>query len=104
MHKPGEVVLAQVQFVNTAEVKLRPAVVLFEEYGNIVVAGITSNTKMAGVPLSRQDGAFKDSVIKTNYVMTLAEPMISKTLFELSKAKKRELHAALAEKLRGLQS
>ncbi len=104
MLKAGDVVLAQVQFVNTPEVKLRPAVVLFEEYGNIVVAGITSNTNMNGVPLSRQDGAIKDSIIKTNYVMTLANAMIAKKLFELSKTKKRELFEAFTEKLQGLNT
>jgi mRNA interferase MazF len=44
--KPGDVIIASVQFTDTAEVKVRPAVVLFEEYGNVVVAGVTSNLKM----------------------------------------------------------
>lgn len=102
MPKAGDVVLANVQFVNSPEVKRRPAVVLFEEYGNIVVAGITSNLNMNGIPLLREDGAIKDSVIKTNYIMTLAMPMIVKKLFELSRTKKQELRNALQEKLDGL--
>ena len=53
MHRLGEVVLAQVQFTDTFEIKERPAVVLFEEFGNIVIAGITSNTKMKGIALTR---------------------------------------------------
>lgn len=64
MHKPGEVVLAQVQFTDTFEVKLRPAVVLFEEYGNVVVAGVTSNTQMKGIPITKAEGAVADSVVK----------------------------------------
>ena len=50
MLKSGDVVLAQIQFVDTAEIKVRPAVVLFEEYGNIIVAGVTSNAQMQGIP------------------------------------------------------
>lgn len=104
MLKPGDVVLAKVQFVNRLEVKKRPAVVLFEEFGNIVVAGITSNLRMQGIPISTKEGAVKDSVIKTNYVMTLAEPMIVKKLFALSKSKKRELFETLKEKLSPLNA
>jgi len=39
MLKPGDVVIARVQFTDTPEIKARPAVVLFQEYGNVVVAG-----------------------------------------------------------------
>ena len=48
MPRSGQVIIARVQFADSGEVKLRPAVVLFEELGNIVVAGITSNLKMKG--------------------------------------------------------
>jgi mRNA interferase MazF len=75
---------------NWPERKSRTAVVLFKEYENIVVAGITSNLEKDGLARSRKDGALKDSIIKTNCFMTLASPMIIKKLFELSKAKKRE--------------
>ena len=53
MPKFGDVILAEIQFTDTYEIKKRPAVVLFEEYGNVVVAGITSNTEMKGIPLSK---------------------------------------------------
>ncbi len=101
MHS-GDVVLCDVQFADSFEVKTRPAVVLFEEYGNIVVAGITSNTKMKGIPLTISDGAIKDSVIKTNYVFTISEAMVKKKLFTLTKEKKAELHAEIAKKLNTL--
>lgn len=91
MHKLGDVVLAHIQFVDTFEIKTRPAVVLFEEYGNIVVAGITSNEEMKGVPLTKKEGAIKESVIKLNYIFTISEKMIKKQLFSLSLEKKKIL-------------
>ncbi len=36
--KFGDIVLIEVPFVNKKEVKLRPALVLFEEFNNIVVS------------------------------------------------------------------
>lgn len=38
-------------------------VVLFEDFGNVVIAGMTSNTSMKGITLTKKDGAIKDSVI-----------------------------------------
>jgi len=102
MLSPGDIVLAFVQFTDTFEVKIRPAVVLFEELGNIVIAGITSNLAMKGVLLTKSDGAIKDSVIKTNYIFTISEAAIKKKLFTLSKQKKEELYKELVNKLSGL--
>lgn len=99
MHKFGDVVLAQVQFVDTFEVKTRPAVVLFEEYGNIVVVGITSNLEMRGIPLTKKEGAIKDSMIKLNYIFTVSEKMIKKMLFSLSTEKKKQIVGELTNKL-----
>jgi mRNA interferase MazF len=42
MLKAGDVIVTSVQFTDTNEVKTRPAVVLFEELGNVVIAGVTS--------------------------------------------------------------
>lgn len=102
MPKSGEVVLAQVQFTDTFEVKARPAVVLFEEFGNVVIAGVTSNKKMSGVPLTKEEGAIKDSVIKLNYIFTISENMIKKELFELTESKKKMIFDKLNEKIEGL--
>ena len=99
MPKPGDVVLAKVQFTDTFEIKIRPALVLFEEYDNVVVAGITSKTKMQGIPLTRAEGAVKDSVIKLNYIFTISRAMISKTLFHLSPGKKHAVFKELSKKL-----
>ena len=104
MYKPGDVVLATIQFADSFEVKIRPALVLFEELGNIVVAGITSNTEMKGVLLSKKDGVVKESVIKLNYIFTITESMIRKKLFELSKQKKALVFNELNKRLRKLQS
>lgn len=99
MHKLGEVVLTEMQFVDTFEIKQRPAVVLFEEYGNIVVAGITSNTGMKGIPLSKREGAIKESVIKLNYIFTISEKMIKKMLFSLSLEKKKLVVSEIVKRL-----
>ena len=103
MLSPGDVVLAQMQFTDTFEIKTRPAVILFEEYGNFVVAGITSNTAMKGISLTKKDGALKDSVIKTNYIFTVSELMIKKKLFSLDKQKRSELYKDLIKKLSRLE-
>lgn len=99
MLKLGDVILAQMQFVDTFEVKTRPAVVLFEEYGNVVVTGITSNTGMRGTPLTKKEGAIKESVIKLNYIFTISEQMIKKTLFSLSAEKKKLVVSELMKRL-----
>ena len=103
MLKSGDVILTNVQFTDTFEIKRRPAVVLFEEFGNIVVAGITSNMQMKGVTLTKQDGAIKDSVIKLNYIFTISQAMIEKNLFSLSTEKKKELYEALVGKFNALR-
>jgi mRNA interferase MazF len=104
MPKPGDIILATVQFTDTNEVKIRPAVVLFEELGNIVVAGITSNLKMKGIPLSKTEGAIKDSVIKLNYIFTISTEMITKVLFPLSTEKKYLIYSELTKRLNNLKN
>ena len=102
MLKSGDVVLASVQFTDSFEVKKRPSVVLFSEFGNYVMAGVTSNTKMKGVPLTRAEGAIKESVIKLNYIFTISEKAIEKKLFALSAEKKGLLYRELESKIKGL--
>jgi len=103
MVKPGEVVLTNVQFTDTFEIKKRPALVLFEEFNNIVVAGITSNTEMKGIPLTKKEGAIKNSIIKLNYIFTISEAMIEKTLFSISKEKRKMVFDELVKRLEGLK-
>ncbi len=99
MLRSGDVVIAQIQFTDTFEIKKRPALVLFEEFDNVVVAGITSNLEMKGIPLTKKEGAIKDSVIKLNYIFTISNEMISKTLFYLNKEKKRIVFDELTKRL-----
>jgi len=102
MLKSGDVVIAKIQFTDTYEIKKRPALILFEEFDNVVVAGITSNLQMKGIPLSKEEGAVKDSVIKLNYIFTISKAMISKTLFHLNKKKKQMVFDELIKRLNDL--
>jgi mRNA interferase MazF len=104
MLKAGDIIVATVQYTDTNEVKKRPAVVLFEELGNAVIAGITSNLKMKGIPLTKNEGALKDSVIKLNYIFTISEEMVSKVIFQLSKEKKQIIFDELNKKLDDLKT
>ncbi len=99
MLRAGDVILARLQFPDTFEVKTRPALVLFAELGNIVVAGITSNRRMEGVPLLRREGAVKDSVIKLNYIFTISEILVKKRLFPLSDKKRKMVREELAKRI-----
>lgn len=104
MPKAGDVVLANIQFTDTFEIKKRPALVLFEEFDNVVVAGITSNLEMKGISLTKKEGAMKESVIKLNYIFTVSKLMIEKRLFSLSNEKKKEVYEELVNKLKALKS
>lgn len=99
MYKFGEIILAEVQYTDTFEVKTRPALVLFEESGNVVVAGITTNTDMKGVSLLKKEGAIKDSIIKLNYIFTISEKMIKKVLFSISNEKKQIVKSELIKRI-----
>ena len=99
MHKFGDVILAEVQFTDTFEIKTRPSLVLFEEQGNIVVAGITSNLKMKGIPIKKEEGAIKNSIIKLNYIFTISERMAKKLLFTISEQKKNLIKEELIKRL-----
>ncbi len=102
MFKPGDVVIANIQFADTFEIKKRPALILFEEFDNFVVAGITSNLEMKGISLTKKDGAIKESVIKLNYIFTISKAMIEKAVFSLTAKKKKDIFDALVDKLKVL--
>ncbi len=101
--KSGDVVLARVQFTDTFEIKKRPVLILFEEFDNVVVAGITSNLGMKGIRLTKKEGALKDSVIKLNYIFTVSSVMIEKKLFSLSPEKRNIVYKGLRTKIDGLK-
>ena len=100
MYKFGDIILAEMQFIESFETKKRPAMVLFQEQGNVVVAGITSNLKMQGISLSKKEGAIKESVIKLNYIFTISELMIEKLLFHVSEEKKALVREELLKRIK----
>ncbi len=95
----GDVIITEVQYTDTFEIKSRPALVLFEEYGNVVAAAITSNPDMKGISLTKEEGAKANSVIKLNYIFTISEKMIKKYLFTISKNKKDLIKKNFLERL-----
>lgn len=104
MYNSGDVILANISFVDSLKSKKRPAVILFQDYNNIIVAAITSNLSMDGVSLSIEDGMLKESVVKINYIFTITQEQIDKKLLELSLNKKKEIYKNLELKLKGLKS
>jgi mRNA-degrading endonuclease toxin of MazEF toxin-antitoxin module len=104
MHNAGDAVLALIQYADTFELKRRPAVVLYSDMGNTVVAGVTSNIGMQGIPLTKKEGALKDSVIKLNYIFTISDAMVEKVLFTLSKEKQKLVYKGLIGLLSELNS
>ena len=98
--KFGDIILAEVQYTYTFEVKTRPALVLFTEYGNAVCAGITSNQKMKGILLNNKEGMPKESIIKINYLFTISERMIKRFVTKLSENKKEIIRDYLIKNLR----
>lgn len=100
-YKFGDVLLSEVQYTDTFETKLRPVLVLFEESGNIVIAGITSNLKMKGIPLTKKDGLPKESIIKLNYIFTISEKMVRRFLLKISDEKIKLIKEEIIKKLVG---
>jgi mRNA interferase MazF len=102
MTKAGDVIITKIQFTDTNETKIRPALVLFEEYDNCIVAGITSNPKMQGIPLTKKEGAIKNSIIKINYIFTISKILRKKKIFSLSQEKKKIVFDEIVKKLKPL--
>ena len=84
MPEAGDVILTRVKFTDSDDSKIRPSLMLFEELGNIVIAGITTNTRMSGINISKNEGAAQDSVIKLNYIFTITNAAIIKTVFHFN--------------------
>jgi mRNA interferase MazF len=102
--KAGDVILARMQFVDSEGSKIRPALVLFEESGNIIIAGITTNLQMKGVHLSTKEGAAQESIIKLNYIFTITNEAILKTVFRLGMEKRHLVFDELNKRLEGLRA
>lgn len=104
MPKAGDVIITRVRFTDNEGSKIRPALILFEDLGNIVIAGISTNLRMKGVPITKSEGAAQDSVIKLNYIFTITSDTIIKTVFHLSHEKKKIVLQELGERLERLNS
>jgi len=98
--KFGDIVLVEVSFTDKFEMKLRPALVLFEELDNVVIAGITSNLKMQGILLPKSEGLIVDSILKLNYIFTVSKKRIRKVLTHLSEEKRKEICKDLLKKFK----
>ena len=59
---------------------------------------------MKGIRISTKEGAAQDSIIKLNYIFTITNEAILKTVFNLSKEKKQLVFEELTKKLAGLKS
>ncbi len=101
--KPGDVVITKVGFADNEGSKIRPALILFEELGNVIIAGITTNLRMKGIPITKSEGAAQDSVIKMNFVFTITNDSILKTVFSLSGEKIEMVLEELHNKLDALK-
>ena len=55
---------------------------------------------MEGVLLTKKEGAIKDSIIKLNYIFTISEKMIEKTLFSISEEKKKKVKEELISRIK----
>lgn len=104
MPRPGDVIIARVRFADDEGSKVLSALVLFEELGNVVIAGVATNLRMKGVRISKSEGAAQDSIIKLSYIFTITNDVVLKTVFHLSGEKKRKVLKELMEKLEGLGS
>ncbi|MHA1232858.1 MAG: type II toxin-antitoxin system PemK/MazF family toxin [Candidatus Helarchaeota archaeon] len=86
-YSTGDIVLVEIHFPNGKGSKKRPALVLFNKYNNIVVAGMTSNLKRNGIKVTAEEGCLKDSVIRLDYIFTISSNIIERKLFKLNKTK-----------------
>ncbi len=81
-------ILARVKFTDSGNSKICLALILFEEFGNVIIAGIMTNTRMSGIGMLKKQGAAQDIVIRLNYIFTITNPAILKTVFLLSTEKR----------------
>lgn len=100
--KAGQVVLIDFPFIDNSSSKVRPAVVLFSDYDNIILAAITSNLNAQGIKLTKEDGLFKDSVIKLNYIFTLPKDLIIMHISNLNTDKRKEIYLKLEKIIKSI--
>ena len=102
MYSSGDVVAVTLK-LGEGEEKTRLALVLYEEFGNVVVAGITANPYAKGIPIYKKEGGVRDSTIKLNYVFTVSEDVLSRPFFRLKQEKRKMVLDQLLKLLSGMQ-
>jgi hypothetical protein len=60
-------------------------------------------TRMNGIRISKNEGAAQDSVIKLNYIFTITNEAIIKTVFQLSSEKRNVVFDELMKKFSALK-
>ena len=104
MPEPGDVIITRGKFTDSKDSKILSDLMLFEGLGNLVIAGITTNTRMSGISTSKSEGAAQDSVIKLNYISTITNEAIIKTVFQLSRKKRNLVFEEITKRLAVLNS
>ena len=102
MYSSGDIVITFVPFTDSNNLKKRPALILYKDYNNYIVSGITSNLNMKGIILTKQDGLIKDSVLKTNYIFTIPKTFILKKITKLNKSKRKIIYDEILKNLNNL--
>lgn len=103
MYRAGDVVTVKARFSESGETKNRFALVLYEEFGNVVIAGITSNPYAKGIALTKKEGMPKDGVIKLNYLFTVGEEALFGPIFRLGREKKKHVIGEMQKLMSGMQ-
>lgn len=60
--------------------------------------------QMKGITISTKEGAAQDSIIKLNYIFTIANEAIIKTVFHLSANEKKLVFEELSKRLDGFKA
>ncbi len=97
--KAGEVVLVNFTFIDNSESKIHPALIVFSDFNDIVLIGITSNLQMKGILLPKKDGLFKDSRLKLNYIFTMPKQSAIRRVCYLNEERK-EVYLKLEEMIK----
>jgi mRNA interferase MazF len=106
----GDIVIVPFPFVLVSgeqEQKARPAMIVSDEtidrrYGDLILAAITSRVpeelKVTELPLkpTKETGLVKDSVLRTEFLMTLPQSLVARKIGRLSDAEMRVVNEKLA--------
>ena len=97
MMKKGNIVLIKFPFTDLIGSKLRPALILLETRFDYVVCCITSNLKIEEpfdilIKPTLSNGLKKESIVKTNKIMTIDKEIVEGKLGTLTNAEIKSLN------------